>query len=587
VVREKIAWIWSFWRPYSYFLIFLFFFTLLSSAVTIAYPLVFRTVIDKLNLAHESGATSLDLRFIVTILAVIASGRLISRFYPSFRAWMNYRIEVAVREKIFGTILEKDYRFFNRFRTGDIVTRLTDDIAEYPKIAWFSSSGVFRAVESGSQLVFCIVALALLNWRLAALSLAPLPIMMYLFYLMRGRLTTLFDEQQKAISETNEMLEATFSGIRIVKAFASERGQVALLRSILKGRITIQLLLAKLMIFLHTFDTAASRIGQVVVIIVGGVMVSNGYLTIGTLYAFYLYLELLVHPMMDLPNLFVTSRGAFVSIDREEEMRQFPVTVVHSKGGKTFTHISEVAFENVTFSYNGSQPALQNINFRIARGTKVAVVGPVACGKSTLLKVMAGLLIPQGGQYLVNGLPISHWEWSTYRQRIGYVPQDSILFSEPIGHNVEFGRSLSENQVRRALSVARMDRDLENLPDGIHTVLGQRGTLVSGGQRQRIAIARALAHQPQLLLLDDCTSSLDAGTEDELWDSLIEMLPDAIYFIVSHRLATILRADIILVMEKGRLIDQGTHRELSLRSMTYREFLSEEEHRAHFVSEEV
>ena len=586
--RSGLAWIWSYWRPHRGFLVFLFVFTLVSSAVTVAYPMVFKLVLDHLaRAAKETGGKIPEaaVRRVLLFLGAIAVGRFVAGFYPSFRAWMNLKIDVDVREAVFRRILHKDFRFFHKFATGDMTTRLMDDISEYPKIAWFSCSGIFRAVDAASRLVFCVAAMLLLNWRLTVLSLLPLPVMMYVIYRVRARLTEAGEAQQKAISTTNEMLEKTFSGIRIVKAFGAEPGQTKALGRILDNRIGVQYRLQRLWATITTFDTVASRIGQLVVLGVGGALAVRGEVTVGTLYAFFIYLDMLVQPMWDLPNLVVTSRQAFVSIDREEELIRFPVEVEHREEGASLPGLETLAFEGVGFVFEEGRAALEGISFQADRGTVLAVVGPVASGKSTLLKLTAGLLLPSAGRILINGRPLADWCWNDYRARLGYAPQDSLLFSESIRENVSMGRPVppgagGSDWVLRVLAVARMEDELAVLPQGTETVLGQKGSKVSGGQRQRISIARSLYGRPELLLLDDCTASLDAENEDRLWAGLRAVLPDATVLLVSHRLATIRRADRILVLDGGRLADQGTHDELATRCLVYRRFLEREEERA-------
>ena len=327
-----------------------------------------------------------------------------------------------------------------------------------------------------------------------------------------------------------------------------------------------------------------------IVIAVGGFMVIRGTMSIGTLFAFYVFLDLLTHPMMDLPHLFSTGQQAFVSIDRVEEIRSFPIKISRTSG-RTIDTIDALAFEGVEFSYGDDRTHLRDVSFRVPAGSRVAVVGPVASGKSTLLKLMAGILQPSRGKILVNGSSLESWDWDTYRVRLGYVPQEGVLFSKSIQENVLFGRTAPEDFEaddawgERCLTVAQMNRDLPDLPKGWETVVGQKGSLVSGGQKQRIAIARALAGRPQLHLLDDCTAALDARNEDQFWTDLYEELPGCTCFIVSHRLGTIRRADHILVLEDGALIDEGSHEELALRCDTYREFLKTERRKAHLEAE--
>jgi len=607
-LTEHVRWIWRYWRPHKSILFFLAFFTLVSTAVTVAYPLVFRWVIDQVAGMFEGGEAQ-SIATVMLILAGILVGRFVSRLYPATRAMVNARLERDVRDDVFGELMKKDYHFANRFRTGDVVTRLTDDIAEFPKIAWFSCSGIFRAVESSSKLIFCLAAMLVLSGRLTIMSVIPLPIMMWIFYTLRHKMRYYMEESQKSVSKTNNILESAFTGIRIVKAFSAEDAQSKRLHEVLTERIRVLLGLVKLQVVMFSLDTFASRLGQMVVIAYGGSLVIGGELTIGTLFAFYIYLDILTQPMMDVPFLFMTGQQTFVSIDRVEEIRSYPITEPASAGAAD-DRVGAVCFEGVSFSYDGAREQLAELEFTVPAGARVAVVGPVASGKSTVLKLIAGIMSPTEGRILVNGRPLSEWDREAYRRLVGYVPQEALLFSKSIEENVLFGRGAPVEEgasggdgrgvgggdgragtdngeggdgaspdrawAEYCLSVARMDADLELLPDGIDTSAGQRGGLVSGGQKQRIAIARALAGKPSLMLLDDCTAALDARNEHEFWTRLDSEFGRQTTFVVSHRLATIRRADTILVLDEGRLVDQGTHCELVERCAVYREFLQTE-----------
>ncbi len=609
--KEHVQWIWRYWRPHRHVLVFMLFFTLLSTTVAVAYPLVFRWVIDRVSGMFEAGGESESIRSVMLILGAIAFAHFVSRLYPAARAMVNARLERDIRDDVFGRLMLKDYHFNNKFRTGDIVTRLTDDIAEFPKVAWFSCSGIFRALESASKLVFCLGAMIIMSWKLTALAVIPLPIMMWVFYRLRHKMRYYMEESQKCVSTTNNLLESAFTGIRIVKAFSAEHAQESRLAAILRDRVDILYGLVKLQTILWSLDEFAARLGQMVVIGYGGFLVISGDLSVGTLFAFYVYLDMLTHPMMDIPFLFMTGQQAFVSIDRVEEIKGFPITEPRPTG-EPFDGIEEIAFEGVTFSYDGSRRNVDDVSFVIPAGHRVALVGPVACGKSTVLKLIAGIVGAQKGRILVNGKPLAESDWESYRKLIGYVPQEALLFSKSIKENVLFGRTAPEDfrasateggradtvdpagsgdasdavdvaWTERCLAVAQMDDDLKTLPRGTRTVVGQKGSLVSGGQKQRIAIARALAGKPQVLLLDDCTAALDARNEDRFWSRLDSEMESRITFVVSHRLATIRRADTILVFDDGRLTDHGCHDELVERSATYREFLQTEQRKAHLA----
>ncbi|MBD3336667.1 MAG: hypothetical protein GF355_14235, partial [Candidatus Eisenbacteria bacterium] len=311
-VRAHLSWLWGYWRPHKRILVALIFLTLVSTAVAVAYPLVFRWVIDRFNATVGSGGAALQLGRVMLVLGFITLGRVIAGLYPATRALQNLRLDKGIREDVFGYLMRKDYRFNNAFRTGDVVTRLTDDIYEFPKISWFGCSGIFRAVESGSKMLFCLVAMIGLNWKLTLVSVVPLPIMMWVFYSLRHRLRIHVQSTQRSISRTNDLLEAAFSGIRIVKAFRAEQGQRKRLAELMRERRGHFLGLMKVQVILWSLDTLASRIGQMIVIAVGGFMVLRGEMTIGTLFAFYVFLDMLTYPMMDLPHLLMTGQQAFV-----------------------------------------------------------------------------------------------------------------------------------------------------------------------------------------------------------------------------------------------------------------------------------
>ena len=579
---KHVRWIWSFWRPHRRWLILLILLALLSSGVTIGYPLVFRYLIDAINkaLAHHDPkmAASTTWRLIGLIL-VIGFARSLSNLYPGTRAMLNAKLEMDVRRHYFSLILEKGYRFFQKFRIGDLVTRLTDDIGGFPKIAWFSCSGIFRAVESASKFIFCMAFMLDMNWRLALLSITPLPVMLYIFYRIRISLGQRARERQQVISEVNDSLEAAFSGVRILKAFNSEAGQTERFRELLKKRIGIELRLLRLWMGVSNIYFGIQFVGQIIVIVAGGMMVIQSTLTLGEFYAFYVYLSLLLQPLMDIPNLFVSSRQAFASIDREIEMEETSGgTEGIYTGRETLARVDSVELQGVAFRYEDNLPlAADGVSLTLRRGERAAVVGPVGSGKSTLIKLVAGLLPPSAGDVRVNGRPLSDWNINEFRARVGYIPQEATLFSESVIDNVTFGRAIAKDMAVRALDLAQVKDEMAALPAGFDQVLGQKGLTVSGGQKQRLAIARALAGQPDVLLMDDCTASLDAENERKFWAMFRETFPDAACVIVTHRLATARQADVIYVLVDGRIVGKGTHAELLETCQAYRNFLTREE----------
>jgi len=582
---KHIRWIWRFWLPHRAWLWLLLVLTLISSGVALAFPLVFKYVIDylqnSLKEAHPEFASSIAWKAVV-VIALIGVARTAAYFYPGFRAMLNAKLGMDVREFYFSTILEKGHKFFQKFHTGDLVTRLTDDIEGWPKIAWFCCSGIFRAAESGSKFLFCMGFMLWMNWKLALLSIAPLPIMLIIFYFIRVAISKRSLAMQNIISRTNDALESAFSGVRIVKAFRAETNQAEEFQKLLNERIGVELSFTMLWMGIMNVYMWIQYGGQAIVMVAGGMMVIRGTMTIGELYAFYIYLSLLAQPLLDIPQLFVSSRQAFACIDREIELEETPSGSEDMFNGTApVAELNSIELKKVNFRYDENLPiTLEEINIRLKRGEKAAIVGSVGSGKSTLIKIVAGLVPPTSGEVLINDKPLSEFDINDYRLKVGYIPQESTLFSESVFDNVSFGREISEDRVLLSLEMAQVREEMEAMPKGIRQILGQKGLTVSGGQKQRLAIARALAGEPELLLMDDCTASLDAENERRFWEMFRKEFPTTSCLIVTHRLATARQADTIYVLYEGKIVGKGTHAELLETCEEYRNFLSREELRA-------
>jgi len=577
----KAGWLLDRWRPHRRILGLLAFLTLVSTGVTVAYPLALKSALDEVQRAAQARETA-HVGFIALVLGLTALGRFVSGFYPAFRAWLNTKLEADIRAEAFARVLEKDHTFPVRFKTGDVVTRLTDDVSsDFMKLGWFCCSGIFRAIDSSSRIFFALLTMLLLEPRLAVASMAPLPLMLVLFYAVQRRLAEGVKRQQEAISRTSELLEAAFTGIKIVKAFSAEEGQRRKLAAVLTERIPLQLAVVKLFLLFESAEALAARAGQVVALAYGGYLVAAGEVSLGTVYAIFMVLDLIVAPMQDLPKLLLIGKSAFVSVDRVEELRNAPALDAGSLGGAPghapLERIEALSLEGVDFAHEGSKaPALAGVSLGARRGERVAVVGAVGAGKSTLLKVLAGLLPPSGGRVLVDGRPAVDPGWRAVRARLGYVPQDAQLFAESIAGNVGLDRA-PLTEIDAAVRAAQLGPDLERLPAGLDTVLGERGSRISGGQRQRVAIARALARRPDVLLLDDATAALDAASEDRFWDALDRERSDLAVVVTTHRSATVRRAHRVVILERGRIVEEGLPAELLARSPRLRELLATDE----------
>jgi ATP-binding cassette subfamily B protein len=583
--QSHLAWLWDAWRSRKGLIGLLFLLTILSSAVSVTYPYLSKLLIDMLQRLLESKAGADVARLETTRLALIVLGvgfaGFIANLYPGIRGAANIVFEYSIRSKFFRKVMEKDHRFHAAFRTGDITTRLTDDINnDGQKLSWFMCSGIFRAIDAFGKIAFCLGAMFLINWKLTLLSLIPLPLTIVVFSIAQDRIYDTFRKNQEAISDINNQLEMSFSGVRIIKAYASERKYERFFQEALARRFGTEMALNRLGIVLMMIYQYIDYVAQIGIIFAGGYMAVKGTITIGTFYAFYNYLGMLIYPILDIPTLFVSGKRAFVNIDRLEEMAAFPdpprqIAPMRIEG------VERVEALNLAFSYEGrKEAALSDVSFRLEKGERLAVIGPVGSGKTTLVKALAGLLPPASGEIRLNGRPFDMIDRHSYAQTLGYVPQDPLLFSGKIRENIAFGtrgdgNSIGDEELGAALGTAQIAAEVAAFQDGCDTLLGQRGIAVSGGQKQRLAIARAVARKPSLLLLDDITASLDAANEERLWRSLEDAFGDLTCIVVSHRLSTLHYADKVLFLDGGRALAFGRHEELVHENPVYRSFIEE------------
>ncbi len=586
-MNKHLKWIFRQWVAQKWFIVIMVFFTLASSAVSIAYPFVFKKLIDLLKavakpevlLANpdQYKAAMASINRIIMLFLAIGVAQLITGVYPSFRAMVNLRFEHSLRMFYFKYICRKDYRFFQTYRTGDVVTRLTDDLSDFPKISWFLCSGIFRAFNSFSMIAFSLAVMFSINWKLTLFSISPLPLMMGVFYFTSDKLYKNFERNQQAISYINSQLEMSFSGIRIVKAFVSEEKYNRFFDLALAKRFKTEMSVVKLNAVLHLIYEYIDYFAQIAVILFGGYMAVKGTISIGTFFLFYTYMSMMIYPLLDLPQLFVSGKQAFVNIDRLDEMKDYP-SYHHEAGDKERVgSLDSLRFESVQCQYHDkTEPVLRDCSFSLSKGEKLLILGATGAGKSSIANMIVGLIPPYAGRILVNGKDLNLLDQTSIRDQIGYVPQEPVLFGGTISKNIRFAAvDKSADEYQTALKTSQLESEIEAFPQLDETVVGSRGLGVSGGQKQRITIARALIRRPQLLILDDITASLDAENEERLWQDIESKYPGISAIVISHRLSTIRYVDSVLFIDSGGICHKGTHEELVFRNQEYHDFLHE------------
>jgi ATP-binding cassette subfamily B protein len=556
-------------------------FTLVSSAVSIAYPIAFQRMIDLLRdvLANPDKypAPMIEVNKVLVFFLAIGVAQFFTGFYPCIRAWVNLRFEHALRMLYFDFISRKDFRFFQKFRTGDIVTRLTDDLSDYPKISWFLCSGIFRALNSFSMILFSLVVMFSVNVKLTLLSIAPLPLMIIVFYFTSEKLYTNFERNQRAISNINNQLEMSFSGIRIVKSFVSEEKYNRFFDGALARRFDTEMSVVRLNAVLSLIYQYIDYFAQIGVIMFGGWMAVKGEITVGTFFLFYTYLSMMIYPLLDLPQLFVSGKQAFVNIDRLDEMKDHPTFNKDDNLGQEVDDFRGLRFDNVNCIYPGKERSIiNNVSFELRPGEKMLILGATGSGKTTIANLVLGLVKPDSGTISFSGIDLEEVNIRSLRNIVAYVPQEPSLFSGSIKENILMGNeNASESEYQIALKAAQLEDEMAHFPLGDASPVGQRGLSVSGGQKQRITIARALIKRPQLLILDDITASLDAENEEKLWQAINSDYPNTGAIVISHRLSTLHYVDSVLYIDAAGNAHKGSHDELVFKNKDYHDFLHE------------
>ena len=574
---SKIKWLWKYYRKYTYVLMVLLLITPMQAAVQVSVPRMIEFTIDyvKTGIVPDNNAAlwissvgdnlgiSTAVIFALSLMLIGLVASILYAFMQSHRAWMNLKLEWLFRQAAFESVTEKGPDFFNKFRVGDMVTRMTDDVAE--KLSWFACSGIFRLYEALLFVAFTITMMIFIDPMLTLWTVGPLPFLILIFFKSASILDKRYDHLQTRISRQNDVVEACFAGVRVVKAYVQEKAQKLKFKKAADDRRDAEISTVKATTVVDSLYMYIWQFGIIIVLLSGGYMVINSNLSLGKLVAFIYYVVYLVFPMFDIGQFLVKSRQSAVSIDRLNELEDMPPMVIDDGDiacdGDSKGHI---VFENVSLELPGSdRKILDEVSFEVKPGQTVALVGKVGSGKSWISTMVPRVVDSTEGKITLDGEDLRNYRLGDLRRIVGYVPQEPVLFSESVKENIAFGRDgLSEDNIDRSIALSQLKREIESFADGIETQIGTRGVSISGGQKQRLSLARALSGNPKILILDDCTSALDSRTESALWDSLREIMPDMTIILVTHRPDVLEAADNIIVLDDGKIIESGKHFEL-------------------------
>ncbi|WP_033541565.1 ABC transporter transmembrane domain-containing protein [Planococcus sp. CAU13] len=545
------------------------FMLLIVAALGVLPPRIIGNVVDEISRGTLTGET------LIKWLAILAAAALVSYVLRYIWRLMIFGSSIILarnlRRQLFHHFTQMSPSFYQKRRVGDLMAHATNDLQAVQMTA---GAGVLTLVDSLAVGGFVIAAMAItIDWKLTLIVLLPLPLMAYLtnYY---GRLMHLrFHDAQAAFSGLNDKTQESISGMKVIKTFGQDKEDVEDFRALSNKVVDENIRVARVDSLFDPTISAIIGICYFLAIGFGSYFVTNGDMTIGDLVAFTAYLGLLVWPMLAFGWLFnIVERGR-ASYDRIRQLLAEPVDIGDRKGALDIHPEGDIVFHLEEFKFTGDdRAALHNVHFTLKRGETLGIVGKTGSGKSAILRLLLREFENYRGEISFGGRSITDYRKNKLRQAIGYVPQDHFLFSMSVAGNIAFARpGASMEEITKAASLAHIHQDILNFTEGYDTVVGERGVSLSGGQKQRISIARALMMKPELLILDDSLSAVDAKTEEAILESLKEMRTGETTIITSHRLSAIQHAHQILVMDAGTVVEIGSHEELMKKQGIYYE----------------
>jgi len=559
-VREYLRWLW----PHRYGVAVLMVFALMAAGLEMVGPLFMRFMIDRVLLNQKLDAASRLSWLHLTgglFLGVTILATLIGAVKDYSQRVLNTRVMLTLRRSLFERLLHLPLPRLWDFKTGGILSRLTGDVDTTTGLLQLA---VVSPVLSVIRLGIAVVVLFVLNWRLALTALAIIPGLVLLSFIFARRIRPIYRSVRKDAERIDGRVGETFSGIRVVRAFRRE------LREMLEymgGRHSVlrkEMFAQRREMVLWTSWGLLLGVVNVVIVWYGGYLNIRGRASIGDIMAFQWYTFLLLNPVWNIVNSFSELQRSLAAMERVFEVLAMEDDKPDRTGASAAPAlVREIQFENVEFEYRSGRPVVRDFNIAVSGGSVVALVGRSGAGKTTVTDLVARFHDPTTGRILLNGTDIRDFRLGTYRDLLAIVQQDVFLFDGSVRDNIAYGRhDATDAAVEDAAQRANAHEFIVRLPEKYETFIGERGVKLSGGQQQRLAIARAVLKSPQILILDEATSNLDTESEQLIQASMAALLAGRTTFVIAHRLSTVRRADLILLMEEGRVIERGTHEQL-------------------------
>jgi ATP-binding cassette subfamily B multidrug efflux pump len=565
------TYLWRYWRRYLIGAICLFG----TATVVMWIPWWIREAVRVI----EHGGSLSDVTFYAIVIAIAAVVQGITRTYSRaliFNAGRN--VEYDLRNDLFAHLQKLPLSFYHSRRTGDLMSRVINDISA---VRVMLGPGVLNFVNAPLYYFYALVLMFSMDFWMTLAALSPSPLLILFARKFRGRIMKGSLEVQQEMAVLSSHVQENLSGMHVVKAHGQEQYQTQQFVRLNQSYQEKSMELAKMRGIISPIMQGFNALTVLIVIWYGGIRVMRGDLLVADIVAFVAYLNVLAWPTAALGWMVSLIERGRAAMKRLEEIFKVQPEIADSPAPRPVPGLSDgIDFRNVSFAYasqRNGQATLHDINFSLPAGSTVALVGRIGSGKSTVAQLLPRLFDVHSGKICWDGHDIRTLSLRQLRQTLGYVPQDPFLFSTSLRRNITFGRDdVSDEELDRAIRLSRLDRDLENFPDGADTIVGERGVTLSGGQKQRATLARALLIDPPVLILDDCLSSVDAQTEAEIVAGIRSILKEKTCLIISHRISAVKEADEILVFDDGKIIERGSHQQLISHGGVYAEIYEQQ-----------
>lgn len=556
-IFKKLSWFFrQEWKAYFVGVFFL----IIVAILQVVSPRIVGIIIDEIALGTLTMASLWKWTAIILIAGVL---QYLFRYIWRMKIWgTSAELEKILRSRLFKHFTEMDAVFFQKYRTGDLMAHATNDLNAIRMVAGAGILTLADSISSGGITLFTMFFL--IDWRLTLIAMIPLPALTLVSRILGQKMHKRFRKAQAAFSSLNDKTQESVSGVKVIKTFGEEEEDIrdfeAMTKDVVAKNKSVYLVDA-------LFDPAIQLIlglSFALTIIFGGRFVVEGSISIGQLVSFISYIGMMAWPMLAVGRLFnVLERGS-ASYSRIDELLKEKSTIQEQKNAVRTVVSGDLDFQVSSFSYpNSKEISLHDVNFHLKRGQTLGIVGRTGSGKSTIFRLLLREYDQYTGSINYNGIDIRDYSLDALLSGIGYVPQDNFLFSSDVRENIRFADpSISQQKVEEAARLTAIHHDILGFPDGYDTMVGERGVSLSGGQKQRIAIARALVTEPELLILDDSLSAVDAKTEEAILTGLKQQRADQTTIIAAHRISSVMHANEIIVLDEGRIVERGTHHEL-------------------------